>query len=146
MPILYKLRQDNRKNSVNKGKWYARSIMNGTVGTNELANIMQRNCTLKKSDIIAVIAELVETMQDQLQNSMRVKLDGFGAFKIGLKTTPADSAKNFNAAQNVVDMRVNFQPEVHISKDHSRKKTFLDGAKVLETAQNAVVKIPTTNP
>lgn len=74
MPILYKLRQDNRKNSVNKGKWYARSIMNGTtVGTNELANIMQRNCTLKKSDIIAVIAELVETMADQLQNSMRVK-------------------------------------------------------------------------
>lgn len=146
MPILYKLRQDNRKNSVNKGKWYARSITNGTVGTNELANIMQRNCTLKKSDIIAVIAELVETMQDQLQNSMRVKLDGFGAFKIGLKTTPADSAKNFNAAQNVVDMRVNFQPEVHISKDHSRKKTFLDGAKVLETVQNTVVKTPTTNP
>ena len=102
MPILYKLQQDNRKNSTNKGKWYARSVMNGTVSTNQLAEIMQRNCTVKRSDILAVLSELVETMQDQLQNSMRVKLDGFGSFKIGLKTSAANTAKDFNASKNVV--------------------------------------------
>jgi predicted histone-like DNA-binding protein len=99
MPILYKLQQDNRKNSTNKGKWYARSVMNGTVSTSQLAEIMQRNCTVKRSDILAVLSELVETMQDQLQNSMRVKLDGFGSFKIGLKTSAANTAKDFNASK-----------------------------------------------
>ena len=138
MPILYKLQQDNRKNSTNKGKWYARSVMNGTVSTSQLAEIMQLNCTVKRSDILAVLSELVETMQDQLQNSMRVKLDGFGSFKIGLKTSAANTAKDFNASKNVVGMRVNFLPEVHINKDHTRKKTLLDGAKVQETAKNAV--------
>ena len=42
-----------------------------TVDINKLATIMQRNCTLKKSDIVAVIAELIETMADVLQDSKR---------------------------------------------------------------------------
>ena len=58
MPILYRMHQDNRKNSAHKGKWYARAVMNGTVGIDEVAEVMQRNCTLKKSDIRAVIAGL----------------------------------------------------------------------------------------
>ena len=41
---------------------------------------LQRNCTVKKADILAVLDELVETMRDQLQDSKRVKLDGFGSF------------------------------------------------------------------
>ena len=138
MPILYRMHQDNRKNSAHKGKWYARAVMNGTVGIDEVAEVMQRNCTLKKSDIRAVIAELVETMQDFLQNSMRVKLDGLGSFKIGLKTKAADKPENFNAGTNVVGMRVNCQPEVTIGKNGVRRQALLTGAKVQETSRNTV--------
>ena len=67
------------------GKWYPRAVMTNTVDTDALATIMQRNCTVKKSDILAVISELIETMQDQLQDSKRVKLNGFGTFKIGMR-------------------------------------------------------------
>jgi predicted histone-like DNA-binding protein len=116
MPVLYKLYQDNRKNSKNVGKWYARAVHNGTVDLMALATIMQRNCTVKRSDILAVLTELVEVMQDQLQSSMRVKLDGFGSFKIGLKTTPADSVDKFLSNKNVAGLRINFQPEVKIDR------------------------------
>ncbi len=54
------------------------------VVTDMLATIMQRNCTLKKADIVAVITELIETMADQLQDSKRVKLNGFGSRSVSV--------------------------------------------------------------
>lgn len=58
MSVVYRLTQDNRKQSKTKGKWYARSLHTGVIDIDGLASIMQANCTLKKSDILAVIAEL----------------------------------------------------------------------------------------
>lgn len=138
MAVLYKFIQDNRATSSTNGMWYARAIMNGTVDTNALAEIMQRNCTVKKSDIKAVLTELVETMQDQLQNSMRVKIDGLGSFKIGLKGTYAESPEEYDVSKNIVGMRVNFLPETHINLDKTRSHALLDGATVRETAKNNV--------
>ena len=56
MSVVYRLTQDNRKESKTKGKWYARALHTGVIDIEGLANIMQANCTLKKSDILAVIA------------------------------------------------------------------------------------------
>lgn len=146
MSVFYKLYQDNKENSKNKGKWYARAVSTETVDINALANIMQQNCTVKKSDILAVLAELVEVMQQQLQSSKRVKLDGLGAFRIGLKTTPAESAKEFNAAKNVVGTRVLFQPYTRINKDRTRVKALLNGCSVRELPVNDVDKEATETP
>ncbi|MBR7049623.1 MAG: HU family DNA-binding protein, partial [Prevotella sp.] len=84
--IRYKLYQDNRKNSTTRGQWYGRAAVMGTTNLETLAARIQRNCTAKKSDVLAVLTELVEVMQDELQEGRRVKLDGFGSFKIGLST------------------------------------------------------------
>ena len=127
MALLYKIVRDNRKNSGNL--YYGRAVQIQSIGTDGLADIIQRNCTLKKSDVIAVINELVEVMTDQLQNSCTVKLDGFGTFKIGLKTVGADKPENFSISRNVSGLRVNFISAG--KKDQSTNKvvrTFLGGA------------------
>ena len=126
MAVLYKLRQEKRTKSKFKGQWYARSIAIDTVNTAALADIMQQNCTVKKSDILAVIAELVEVMKQQLQDSKNVRLDGFGTFRIGLK--------------NVVGTHILFRPITRVNKDKSRSRAFLDGCRVQELPANAVVK------
>ena len=59
MAVLYRLSQNKNEDSKIYGKWFAQAVMTGTVDTNALANIMQRNCTVKKSDIMAVITELI---------------------------------------------------------------------------------------
>ena len=139
MPIFYKLSQDKRLISPTKGMWFARSVATNVIDTNGLAEIMQRNCTVKKSDILAVLAELVETMTDQLQQSARVKLDGFGSFKIGIKGTGSDTVKDYSVAKNVKGLRVNFQPERSTDSNGTRNKKFLEGATVTEAPKNAVV-------
>ena len=64
MALLYKIVRDNRKNSGNL--YYGRAVQINTIDTAGMADIIQRNCTLKKSDVLAVIAELVDVMTDQL--------------------------------------------------------------------------------
>ena len=75
MSVLYRLSKVTSPKAKGYGKWYPRAVITQTVDTEMLATIMQRNCTLKKADIVAVISELIETMADQLQDSKRVKLN-----------------------------------------------------------------------
>ena len=49
MAVLYRLGQNKMKNSSAYGKWFAQAVMTGTVDTDELAEIMQRNCTGRRS-------------------------------------------------------------------------------------------------
>lgn len=113
MAVKYKIYQSKRNDRF-EGRWYARAVHEGTVTTDDLADIMQDNCTVKRSDILAVISELVEVMRTQLQNSMRVKLDRFGTFKLGISTTSAEKAKDFTPGANIKGIHVLFQPELKI--------------------------------
>ena len=101
---------------------------------------LQRNCTVKKADILAVLDELVETMRDQLQDSKRVKLDGFGSFKIGITSKGARSAKAFTVADNIKGMHIVFTPERSTDAAGNRVKQFLQGAKCEELPENRVEK------
>ena len=138
MAVFYRLSQVTSPKQKGYGKWYPRAVMTNTVDTNELANIMQRNCTVKKSDILAVISELIETMQDQLQDSKRVKLNGFGTFKIGLTSEGANSAADFSSSKHIKGLHVLFQPEVKTDSNGQRQKTFISGCTVQEAPKNAV--------
>ena len=146
MAVFYRLSQVTSPKQKGYGKWYPRAVITQTVDTNDLAEIMQRNCTVKKSDIMAVITELIETMQDQLQDSKRVKLNGFGSFKIGISSVGADTAADFSIGKNVKNLHVLFMPEVKSDASGQRKKTFITGCNVQEAPKNDVdTSKPTTN-
>ena len=136
MSVFYRLHQDKSKNTTRTGKWYARMVPMSIVNTRQLAEIMQRNCTVKKSDILAVLDELVETMRDQLQESKRVKLDGFGSFKIGVSSIGAATANEFSAAKHIKGMHIVFTPERTQDSTGNRVKQFLQGAKAEELPLN----------
>lgn len=132
MSVKYVLKKVNNQKSPVNGKYCARAKMTDTIDLEGIAERIQRNCTAKGSDVKAVLTELLETMRDELQNSHSVKLNGFGTFRIGLKTKAADSPKTFKVSTNVKGLRVLFQPEVKTSADGTRTKTFLTGTKVQE--------------
>ena len=85
------VKNTNEKMTGAYNKWYARPVYNGTVDLDWIAERIQRNSTAKKSDAKAVLTEMVEVITDALQNSQRVKIDGFGTFKIGISTRPSRS-------------------------------------------------------
>ena len=111
MAVFYRLHQDQSTGTKRSGKWYARAVPTACIGTRQLAEIIQRNCTVKKADVMAVLEELVEVMKDQMQDSKRVKLDGFGSFKIGIESKGAQTAGKYSVAEHVKGLHVVFMPE-----------------------------------
>lgn len=111
MPILYKLRQDNRQCSRYPGHWFAHSVNVGTVETTDLADIIQRNCTLKKSDVVAVMMELTELVQQLLLDSHRVRIGGLGSLMVGIHGKGAPTAHDFNVSDNIRGLHLTFIPE-----------------------------------
>ena len=136
MAVLYRLQKNLNSKSSSYGKVFAKAVITNTADLQVLADRIQRNCTAKKSDVLAVLTELVEVMQDELQNGHKVKLDGFGSFKIGIRGTTAESIKDFKVTENVKGLHVNFQPEVHIDTDKKRSQLFLSGCKLKEMPKN----------
>ena len=142
MSVFYRLHQDQSTGTKKSGKWYARAVPMAVADTRKLAEIVQRNCTVKMSDVLAVIAELVEVMKDQMQDSKRVKLDGFGSFKIGIESKGAATALKFTVAEHVTGLHVVFTPESSTDPGGNRTRQFLQGCKVEELPLNAVIKEP----
>lgn len=128
MALLYKVVRDNREESDHL--YYGRAVQINTVDTEALANIIQQNCSMKKSDVLAVLTELVEVMTLKLQDSATVRLDGFGSFKIGITSSGAVKEEDYNVIKNVKGLHVNFLPEG--KRQHGNNKvtrTFLGGVK-----------------
>ena len=128
--MRFKKYQNVVKNSKMFGKWYARAVVSENVTTDQLADEIQRNASVKKSDVKAVLCELSEVLNQKLIQGARVVLDGLGAFKVCISTTGADTEKEFTAA-NIKSVRVNFQPETRVIEGH-RIKSMLNGIRMKE--------------
>ena len=111
MAVKYRTYQDNRKNSTQQGKWYGQAVVDEVVDTEKLAEIIQRNSSMKRSDVKAVLTELSEVVRDQLLAGNRVVIDGFGSFKVGFSSKPADTREDWTPQNNITSTRINFQPE-----------------------------------
>ena len=129
MALMCKLYQNRDEKSLFYNKWYARATMLDTMDINGMAEVIEANCSMKRSDILAVLSEMVVTMKQALQDSKRVKLDRFGTFKLAISTSAANSATEFNFGQNVKNIRVLFQPELKKTQD-GNTRAFATGTKL----------------
>ena len=118
--IQYVTYQDNRK-EIGTHKFYGRAVHTTTIGTEQLADRIQRSCTLKVSDIVACLKELSEVIKDELGNSNRVRIDGLGTFYVNIKSVGAESEEEFVASENVTGAHIRFRPEGCKGKDITSK-------------------------
>ncbi|MDO4161043.1 MAG: HU family DNA-binding protein [Prevotellaceae bacterium] len=133
MTVKYKLYQDKKKGSTYVGKWYARTVVSNVVGINELAEFIQENCSMKKSDVIAVLTELSTVIRRELLNGSRVVINGLGSFKVTISTKPADSPADWTPKKCLRRAKVNFRPETEENKTteaYTRTIKILNGLKL----------------
>ena len=133
MSVKYRKVKNNRKGSKTQGKIYGKAVVDGVIHTKEIAEKISKRCTLTEPDIIAVINALETEIAYGLADSKRIVLDGFGSFKVGIKTTPADSPKKFGNG-NIVGMHVNFLPAIEMYMN-KRMKSMLRSVKVEEMTE-----------
>ena len=132
MAIKYRMYQDNRKNSKNKGAWYARAYSPDLVGMKELATRINNTCTVTESDVLAVITALVVEMNYALREGKRVKLDSLGIFRVGIHSQGVKNIKDFNVQKHISRPHVIFTPAVNVGADRRRTPLLLNGLKMQE--------------
>jgi predicted histone-like DNA-binding protein len=93
------------------GKYYVRPVYdNSYITTDELADFIQVQATVKRSDCKAVLDELGSAFKHFFEMGQKIKLDNIGIFKIGVKSSPSDTFQGCGAA-NVKSCHVIFIPE-----------------------------------
>ena len=103
--------QNNNSKSTAYGKWFATAVYDQHfVETEELANYIQQQASVKKSDIKAVLDELGGAMKHYFELGQKVKLDGIGIFKVGFSSIGTSDKLGCTAA-TITTRRVLFQPE-----------------------------------
>jgi predicted histone-like DNA-binding protein len=106
-----KLKNNNRLNTASYGKYYATAVYdNHFVGTDEIADFIQRQASVKKSDIKAVLQELGEAMKHFFEMGQKIKLEGIGIMKVGFSSIGMAKAEDCSAS-TITTRRVLFQPE-----------------------------------
>ena len=104
--------QNKNDKSAAFGKYYAQAVYdNRFIGTSELADFIQTQATVKRSDIKAVLDELGAALKHYFELGQKVKLDGIGIFKVGFSSIGVNTKEECTAA-TITTRRVLFQPEI----------------------------------
>ena len=111
MSQKYIKRQNKNSHNVAYGKYYATAVYdNHFIGTEELADFIQQQASVKKSDIKAVLDELGGAMKHYFELGQKVKLDGIGIMKVGFSSIGVAKVEDCTSA-TITTRRVLFQPE-----------------------------------
>lgn len=125
--------KNNRKNSPTRGMIYGRAVVNKVVHTRAIAKKITERCTVTEPDILAVINALMTEISANIADGNKVVLDEFGSFKLGIRTSPAESAKKFTSA-NIKNMYVIYSPYT-VMDQGKRVKPMLSGIKMEELTE-----------
>ena len=103
--------KNNNLRSTAYGKYFAKAVYDkGFIGTKQLAEFIQTQASVKRSDIVAVLDELGSAMKHFFELGQKVQLDGIGIFKVGFSSIGVGKAEDCGA-QNITTRRVLFTPE-----------------------------------
>ena len=106
-----KSQNKNSHNAKSYGKYYATAVYDSHfIGTEELAEFIQTQASVKKSDIKAVLDELGAAMKHYFELGQKVKLDGIGIMKVGFSSIGVAKLEDCTSA-TITTRRVLFQPE-----------------------------------
>ena len=106
-----KSKNNNSHNAKTYGKYYAKPVYDEKfIETDEIADFIQTQATLKRSDIKAALDELGAAMKHFLGMGQKIRLAGIGIFKVGFSSIGVSRAEDCTAS-TITSRRVLFQPE-----------------------------------
>jgi len=138
--------KNNNKDSKTHNKYYVRAVYDTKfITTKELADFIQTQATVKRSDCKAVLDELGGAMKHFFELGQKIQLDNIGIFKVGVKSSPSDTKTGCTAA-NVKSCHVIFIPETESVANGetvvSHRAAIIDGEPTAVDYQSKVYNHP----
>ena len=92
------------------GLWFPKAVHPITVTTEDLLKEIPKNCSLKRSDLLAALNELSEFLLHHLRQGEIVDIDGIGRFKLEVKGQGVLSPEDFDERTNISGYVCHFTP------------------------------------
>ena len=101
MALNIRLQRNEIKSNANYGKYYARVVNLDEVTIDDFSKEIQGNCSMKESDVLAVLKELQVTMKRHLQEGRTVVLPEIGRLKLSVESECVDNPRDFNLKKHI---------------------------------------------
>ena len=108
------MKQNNIKNSMIFGKWFAHGKTIETLNTRKLANHIADHGSIYTPDVVfGVLEKFRSCLLEMLLESKRVKIDGLGIFFTTLENEKGGAAKkeDFSPQKNLKALHIRFLPD-----------------------------------
>lgn len=102
-------RRDMKNFETGNKLYFAQAQSRGEMGLEEISDRIQRECTVTRADISAVLIALSTVVTDGLKSGEVVRLGNLGSMQIGISSTGAKEKDQFTSA-NITKARIKFRP------------------------------------
>ena len=138
--------KNTNESSSSFGKFYVRAVYDDSyITTEELADFIQMQATVKRSDCKAVLDELGSAFKHFFELGQKIKLDNIGIFKVGVTSSPSNTLEGCGAA-NVKSSHIIFSPEPESiptgDTAQARRAVIIDGTPTIVTYSSKVYNHP----
>lgn len=131
MSLQVRLQKSQFNEGNRAGKWYLRTVSQGEVSTEELADHIQRDTSFTRGDVRGIIYALVDEMQLQLSQGKTVVLEGIGRFHLSVESHAKTKPEALNLNDCVKNVKCRFVAAGRRNRDDHRKiEQFGEGVKV----------------
>ena len=124
MALWYTTYRDNRETSNNF--YYGRAVHLNEIGLDEMAEKIQAKCSMRKSDVMAVLVELFDVMNDELRNSNIVVWPKIGRFKMNIVSKGVEQEEDYSV-DCIRRTKILFSPERKRRTDGSYTRAMSEG-------------------
>ena len=116
--MAIKVRKIQRRNPLDltQSKWYLTQEKAGTVGLQNIAKEIQERSSLSLGDVQNVLSNLVEILPLFIKLGQTIKLDGFGSFRVSVKSDGVATAEELSA-HSAKGIKLIFLPSVELKRN-----------------------------
>ena len=109
---MFRFKMTRLKNSSRDydGLWFPKAVHPITETTEYLLKEIPKNCSLKRSDLLAALNELSEFLLHHLRQGEIVDIDGIGRFKLEVKGQGVFSPDDFDERTDISGYVCHFTP------------------------------------
>ena len=122
MSIEYEFYRNPDSQGTKKKRYHARVVPTGRISTDQLAQEIQKECTLTVSDVKSVLIALADKMAEHLGEGRKVHLKDIGYFQVNLHCKEEVRTMHAVRSENVEFKSVSFRADTNLKESLKKQK------------------------
>ena len=117
MAIQYEFYRNPNSQGTNKKRYHARVVPTGNITTDQLADEIQKECSLTVADVKSVLIALADKMASYLGEGRKIHLEDIGYFQVNLRCKEEVRTMHAVRSETIEFKSVSFRADNELKKN-----------------------------